>query len=408
MKVLNLVIESVKRIKNVVITPSGWAVKIAGKNAQGKTSILDALEFLIEGERNIPEGALRFGAEKGIIEADFGDFRAKRSISAKGSTLVIEDKDGKVQKAQSFLNDLLGGNATDVMSFMQRPAAKQREILAKLVGVDTSSIDKEIDSVYSERTKIGHEIERLQGVMRSTKWTEGKGIEEEKADDLRNELDKTLEHNQSIKKAQREKDDIQSDLDRIKKQIEKLKADLSAKEGELAEVEMKLVGEELLDETELFHKIKNIDNDNMIRRENKKYAETRNALRTQERISEEKTTKIEELRKKKTDAIAAAKFPIEGLSLGSGEVLLNGRPLSEASGAEQIMVGIAILSKMIPADGIRILRCNNGSLIDAGNMAEIETLAEREKVQIWIEIVMNSPEAGDGSEIFIEDGQVKK
>jgi hypothetical protein len=32
MKVLNLVIESIKRVKNVVITPKGWTVKIAGKN----------------------------------------------------------------------------------------------------------------------------------------------------------------------------------------------------------------------------------------------------------------------------------------------------------------------------------------------------------------------------------------
>jgi len=41
-------------------------------------------------------------------------------------------------------------------------------------------------------------------------------------------------------------------------------------------------------------------------------------------------------------------------------------------------------------------------------MRKIEELAEREQVQIWIEIVKNAATEGNGEEILIEDGQVKK
>ena len=202
MKVMNLVIESVKRVKHVVITPKGWMVKIAGKNKQGKTSILDSLMYVLEGEKNIPDDPLHSGEKKGRIDADFGGIRITRTFSEKkGSTLIVTDKDGKVQQGQSFLNKLLGDNATDVMSFMTKPPAKKREILIKLTGSDTSAIDKEIETVFSDRTKVGHEVERLQSVLRSTKYVAEKGEEEIPAKELIDQLGEIKKHNEKLTKA---------------------------------------------------------------------------------------------------------------------------------------------------------------------------------------------------------------
>ena len=405
MKVVNLIIESVKRVKNVVITPKGWTVKIAGKNKQGKTSILDSLMFILEGEKSIPADPRHAGEKKGRIDADFGGLRITRTFSEKGWTLTVTDANGEVQKAQTFLNNLLGNNATDVMSFMSKAPAKQREILVKLTGADTAGIDKEIDTVFADRTRVGHEVERLQSVLRSSKWVEGVGIEEISAKSISSQLDNILEHNQKIKKAQRAKGDLSATIEAMEKQLEQLQKSIAERKDELATLDIELVGEELMDESKLFAEIKNIDADNTVRRENKKYEQTREALRAQEKIHEEKTEKIEKLRADKIAMIAALKFPIPGLSFGSDCVLFNGRPMQDASGAEQIMVGIAILSKIIPPEGIRILRCNNGSLIDSDNMRIIEELAEREQVQIWLELVRESQDDCSGNEIFIEDGK---
>lgn len=408
MKVVNLIIESIKRVKNVVITPKGWTVKIAGKNKQGKTSILDSLMFILEGEKNIPGDPRHSGENKGRIDADFGGLRITRTFTDKGSTLTVTDASGEVQKAQTFLNNLLGNNATDVMSFMSKPPAKQREILVKLTGADTSAVDEKIDAIFANRTRVGNEVERLQSVLRSSKWVNDIGSEEVSAETMRKQLDEVLEHNQKIKKAQRARTSLVDDIEKLKKQITLLEKSIIEKLEELNGVDICLVGEELRDESILFTQIRNIETDNSVRRENKKYEQTRESLRIQKKSYEEKTEQIEKLRAEKIALIAAAKFPIDGLSLGPDCVLFNGHPMQDASGAEQIMVGIAILSKIIPPEGIRILRCNNGSLIDDDNMRIIEELAEREQVQIWIECVQNSPSDGDGSEIFIEDGQVKK
>jgi len=408
MKVLNLIIESVKRVKHVVITPKGWMVKIAGKNKQGKTSILDSLMFILEGEKNIPDDPRHAGDKKGRIDADFGGFRITRTFSEKGSILTVTDHNGEVQKGQAFLNNLLGNNATDAMSFQTKTPAKQREILVKLTGADTAAIEKEIDTVFADRTKVNNEVERLQAVLRSTKYVFEKGDDEIPVKDLIEKLNEIKKGNEKITKASNKKVALLDDIEKIKKQIERFAASIVEKQEEIQAVEMDLIGEEIMPEMPILQQITSVESDNAVRRENKKYTQTRDALRIQEKNQEEKTEKLEKLRFDKIAIIAAAKFPIPGLSFGADSVLFNGHPLQNASGAEQIMVGIAILSKIIPADGIRILRCNNGSLIDDDNMREIEKLAEREQVQVWIEIVLNSSTDGDGTAIFIEDGQVKK
>jgi chromosome segregation ATPase len=407
MKVLNLVIESVKRVKHVVITPKGWTVKIAGKNKQGKTSILDALMYVLEGEKNISENPIHAGEKKGRIDADFGDVRITRTFSDKGSLLTVTGKDGKVQQGQTFLNSLLGNNATDVMSFMSKTPAKQREILVKLTGADTATIDKEIETVYANRSKVNNEIERLQAVLRSTKYIAEKGEVEIPMNAIIDKLDEIKRHNIKIKNAAHKKEILLDEIEIFKEKIKKNNEQIALKQEEMQSVEMELVGEELQDENSTIQQINSVETDNAIRRDNKKYTNTREALRAQEILQEEKTEKLKKLRTDKVTMIATAKFPIPDLSFGADCVLFNARPLQDASSAEQIMVGIAILSKIIPPDGIRILRCNNGSLIDDENMKKIEELADREQVQVWIEVVANSPSKGNGTEIFIEDGQVK-
>ena len=54
-KITSLEFENIKRIKAVQITPtkSGLTV-IGGKNGQGKTSVLDAIMWILGGERYRP------------------------------------------------------------------------------------------------------------------------------------------------------------------------------------------------------------------------------------------------------------------------------------------------------------------------------------------------------------------
>ena len=49
MRIISLQAENIKRLKAVEITPEGDIVVIAGRNGQGKTSVLDSIWYALGG-----------------------------------------------------------------------------------------------------------------------------------------------------------------------------------------------------------------------------------------------------------------------------------------------------------------------------------------------------------------------
>ena len=57
-KITNLEIENVKRVKAVAIEPSAKGLTIVGgRNGQGKTSVLDAIAWALGGDKRKPSEA---------------------------------------------------------------------------------------------------------------------------------------------------------------------------------------------------------------------------------------------------------------------------------------------------------------------------------------------------------------
>jgi hypothetical protein len=103
----------------------------------------------------------------------------------------------------------------------------------------------------------------------------------------------------------------------------------------------------------------------------------------------------------KNMAIAAAKMPIEGLSFGEGEVIYNGLPFNQASSAEQLRVSVAVAMAANPK--LKVLRIQDGSLLDDKSMELLSAMADAADYQIWIERVDVSGKVG----VVMEDGSVK-
>jgi hypothetical protein len=408
MKVINLEIKDVKRIRHIVITPNGWVVKLTGANAQGKSSTIDSLMYLLEGKRSLPADPRRNGVDKASIEADFGGIKVLRKFTAKGSYLTVIDSQGEVQSGQEFLNKLLGENATDAMSFMSKKPIEQKRILARLAGADTSEIDGAIEKAYQARTLIGHYIDRLKAQYQTVKFTPDVPEKEIPIADLMDKLNEANDVNGKIKELNRKKELAAKDLAGLMEQLVNIKKWIVEKEEEIKSIDSEYFGLEAIDDMPIKTEIANLDKTNSIIRANAAYMKTKTDLEAKEKEFNAKDKEVESKRAEKTKLLQAAKYPVPGLCLRDDCVTLNGIPLDEASGAEQIIVGLAILSAVIPKDGIRILRIKNGSIIDDANMKFIEGMAEREQVQIWIEIVQSEPSDGDGTEIFIKDGEVLK
>lgn len=94
LKIVKLGAENVKRLKAVEIIPAGNTVTISGKNDQGKTSILDAIEYALGGSKAICEEPIRKGQAKARIVCDLGEIVVERKFNAASgdSTLTVRGK----------------------------------------------------------------------------------------------------------------------------------------------------------------------------------------------------------------------------------------------------------------------------------------------------------------------------
>ena len=79
LRIVALTAENVKRLTAVHIEPQGNVVQITGRNRQGKTSVLDAIWWAIEGASHIQASPIHKGADKARIRLDLGEILGRRS-----------------------------------------------------------------------------------------------------------------------------------------------------------------------------------------------------------------------------------------------------------------------------------------------------------------------------------------
>ena len=73
MKILKFEAMNYKRLRALEISPDGHLVRITGKNAQGKSSVLDGIEAIFTPASNLPKRPIREGAESALLRASVGE-----------------------------------------------------------------------------------------------------------------------------------------------------------------------------------------------------------------------------------------------------------------------------------------------------------------------------------------------
>lgn len=161
MKIISLLAENVKKLVAVEITPTGNLVEITGKNAQGKSSILDSIWWALAGLAAIQSQPIRKGANEARIRLDLGEIVVTRKFTRKGdhdftSSVTVENADGaRFPSPQAMLDGLLGELCFDPLAFARKDASDQFEALRHFVpGVDFESIDAANEADKAARTVI--------------------------------------------------------------------------------------------------------------------------------------------------------------------------------------------------------------------------------------------------------------
>lgn len=435
MKITAASIQNFKRIKSVEIVPQAdrSIVLIGGKNAQGKSSVLDALTVAFGGKRAQPPDPVRHGADAAevLVELDDG-MTIRRRIDVDGSsTLEVRDAQGAIRSPQTMLDKLVGARFLDPLAFLQLPAKEQRATLMKLIpGAERiDGLNEKRDRAFTRRTEIGRDRTKAEGELARLP-----AIEVGTAIDV---AERTAEL-KALAEKQRDADALVAKYERARGHTEGRRAAVQAAQQRVKELEEQLAAAERVLKQEVAWLGEAGDAESMAklhadkaveqlatfapRREQleaelaragehnrqvfeaeaqmKRRAEADAAVKKLAEQYDELTKVIAEIDRRKAEILGAATLPVEGLAVVDDGIELNGVPFAQASGAERLRVALALAIAASPA--LHDVWIRDGALLDEEHLELVAKQAAAAGKRVWIERVGTR----DPGVIVIQDGQV--
>jgi hypothetical protein len=399
MKIIKLTAENVKRLKAVEIAPDGAVQVITGRNAQGKSSVLDAIWLALGGGAAARETTrpIRAGEDKASVTLDLGDLLVTRTWAGDKTTLVVKSAEGaRYPSPQGVLDALVGRLSFDPLEFTRLSGRDQIAALLDLVDldVDLPALAAERAKLYAERTEIGRQGKVLEGQASGLGPMEDAPAEELSASDLialiRSEQQEAERQQADRQSAAR----LDADVQRLNEQLEHARSALVAARDAIAS------HRPVTDVAVLEANLSTVEETNRAIRRNADRSAVVGRLDAVRASYRETTAAIEKIDHAKAGALAKAVFPVAGLGFDDDGVTYNGVPFSQASSAEQIRVSLAMAMSLNPE--LRVIRILDGSLLDSDSLRLISEMATEHDYQVWIERVAD----GSGVGVVIEDGSV--
>lgn len=424
--IVKLQVENVKRLKAVAIEPQGALVVISGRNGQGKSSVLDSIWMCLGGKRSFPRRPVREGETGAEITIELQDLIVTRLIRPDGETsLWVGAKDGaKYSNPQTMLDGLLSSLTFDPLAFSRMKPGEQRELLCKLVGLDTTKLDQARKAAYDQRTTENRDLRRLEAEISGLPLHPDTPAEEVSISGLAEELRRADQAHRdgdlaarNATVAQDRVKNAEGQLAELREKLAKLKAEAAALETRIHNGETNVLPDlrqvaerdaawaekiraEAPDREALRQRIAGAEAVNTRVRSNQRRAQLEAKRADVAASSQALTERIEAIDTEKRAAIAGAKYPMPGLGLDDHGVLLLGLPFEQASAAEQLRASVAMGLALNPE--LKVLLVRDGSLLDEDSMRLLAEEAQKAGAQIWCEVVAKGEPVG----IVIEDGAV--
>ena len=401
MKILRLEASNIKRVRVVEINPDGSLVLVTGRNAQGKSSVLDAIIYALGGKEAIPDKPLRDGADVGFIRLDLGDIIVERTFTADNTYLKVKaaGTNAEYPTPQKLLDGLFGKIAFDPLAFARMKARDQLGALLEVVdlGLDLDTLAVERKVLFDNRTDVNREAKRLEGaIAKLPPWNEDRVPDElVSAVDLISQLEELSAKTAQAVRADNSRRRLSAEIGAAEAKLESLHAEYNNLENDAQNIGL------WDDEIAALHaQVANAEEVNACVRVKKQYFELEGQLHAAHGAMQSVTAQIQAIDDRKTTALASATFPVPGLSFNEDGVLYDGRPLEQASSAELTRISTAVAMAANPK--LKVVIIHDGSLLDDDNLRVIAEMAAANDYQIWIEKVDASGEVG----VVIEDGQV--
>jgi len=417
MKIASLELENVKKIKAVELQPSPDGLTIiGGKNGQGKTSILDAIAWALGGSKREPSTAKRDGSLTDPyihIVLDNGLIVERKG---KNSALTVTDPEG--QKAgQKLLDSFINEFALDLPKFMQASDRDKAKILLQLIGVGDklADLERKEKALYDKRqayyplmtAKVAHANEMPEYVdAPAEKISAADLIAKQQKIIQQNNRNEQVRINLGSMKSKLSMDTLQYEqlcakqheltlmIDKLLKSIEEQKDSIRIAEDEVANLvddNTAEIAEQLEELEDLNRKVQaNLDKQRM------KDEATEMSLQYQNMSKE-----IDDVRKEKLELLNGANLPLAGLGIKDGCLTYNDMKWDCMSGAEQMIVGTAIVRGLKP--DCKFVLMDKLEQMDIDQLTTFDAWLRKKGLQV----IATRVSTGEECQIIIEDGMVK-
>jgi DNA repair exonuclease SbcCD ATPase subunit len=398
--------ENFKRLISVAVTfPPNGTVEICGANGQGKSSLIDSIWSTLGGQKASPEEPIRQGSRTASVELDLGEIRVRREWTQSGTSLTVTDADGlKRRSPQAVLDALFDRLAFDPMAFTRQDAKGQAETLRSIAGLDFRDLDGKRKTAFEERTQVNRSAKDAAALLNELPVVE-KTAEVSLAS-LSTQLKTMNTHNREVARAKATADRKSTELNAILAEIATIQERLHAldsrrsfAEADYARAKALVVPE--MDTDEVTWDIESAEATNKRARAYAEREAAEERLRFIREQAEDLTTVIENIDAEKARRLAAARFPVDGLSVRDDVVTYRGIPFDQVSTSEQIIVSLGIGAAS--NKDLRYMAIKEGSLLDERNLRAIAAWAQEHDYQVIVERVADRTV---GAGVMIEEGLV--
>lgn len=402
-KINELLIENVKRVKAVQFEPSvdGLTI-IGGRNGQGKTSVLDAIAWALGGNNYKPSVPERDGAlvpPNLHIELSNGLIVERKG---KNSTLKVTDPNGN-KSGQQLLNEFVSTLALDLPKFINGSDKDKADSLLKILGIGDvlAQLDTKENQLYAQRTEVGRIADRKKKAADEMPMYPNVPKEPVSATELIKQQQEILARNGENERKRQDAARYEQILANAQIAFDEAKAALQKAEQDC--LTARKSAEDLHDEStaELEKNLAEIEALNIkIRANSTKEAAEVEANNLQQEY-DGLTEQIESIREERSKLLDSAELPLPGLSVKDGKLIYNNMPWDGMSGSDQLKVATAIVRKLNPQCGF--------VLMDKLEQMDLETLQEFGAwlKQEGLQVIATRVSTGDECSIIIEDGMVK-
>lgn len=430
-----LEIHDYKRLYTVKIEPDADTVLVllGGDNAQGKTSVIDAIEAALGGKSAVLADPVRHGAKEAEIRIQLstGDpesptLSVRRRVQPDGnSVLEVRDNLGAVNSQQTVLDKLIGARFLDPLKFLQLKPPEQRAKLLELIDRDgaIAALDARSDRLFRRRTEVGRDVKRTRAAVDSAPAP----VEVATPIDihaLADELQAIGDHVRRYDRAATSLEGLSSAcvrartaVLRIEQEIAELQTKLARAQGDLTTAIADRDTLQLDHDAQREALTPKFSRRDEIKAEMQRASDHNQAIATARAANTNRANLVTErdghqaehdkldaeisgIAVAKTAHLIAANLPVDGLGFVADGVTYRDAPFASASGAERMCVAIALAVAAQPQ--LRDVWIRDGAILDDTTLGKIAELARAQKIRVWIERVGTR----DAGVIEIRDGRV--